>query len=254
MKLNLCYFQKHNNWGDALNPYLLGRLTGCKISPCTDTDRRRGPHLLAIGSIIQWANGDSVVWGTGAISADVALTCIPRRILAVRGPLTRDICLRNGASCPPIYGDPALLMPKVYQPNADRGNALGVIPHYVDRDSAFIARCRAAGLAVIDVFSGIESFVECVAGCRGILSSSLHGLICADAYGIPSRWIQVSNGVLGNGFKFRDYYASLGLREEPVRVGADSDLCELAALPWRKPLPVDRNALRGSLLDYLEGC
>lgn len=254
MKLRLCYFRKYNNWGDALNPYLLGRLIGCEIVARSNADCEPGPHVLATGSILQWANADSVVWGTGAISAEVILACSPRRILAVRGPLTQKICLRSGLDCPAIYGDPALLMPDVYQPRSTRGDALGVIPHYVDQGSAFVARCRAAGLTVIDVFSGIESFVEQVAGCSGILSSSLHGLICADAYGVPSRWIHISDGVLGQGFKFRDYYASLGVEEVPVSVDADSNLHVLESLPWRKPLSVDRAALRQTLLDYLEGC
>ena len=251
MKLRVRYFQTCSNWGDALNPYLLGRLTGCEIAARGNEDCEPGPHLLAIGSILQWANADSVVWGTGAMLADVMLACRPRRILAVRGPLTREICLRSGLDCPAVYGDPALLMPDVYQPRSVRGGALGIIPHYVDHDSAFVARCRAAGLTVINVFSRIESFVEQVARCSGILSSSLHGLICADAYGVPSRWIHISDGVVGNGFKFRDYYASLGVQEEPIHVDGDSDLDVLKSLPRPKPMPIDRVALRQALLDYI---
>ncbi|MGD0898892.1 MAG: polysaccharide pyruvyl transferase family protein [Thermoguttaceae bacterium] len=254
MKLRLCYFQKYNNWGDALNPYLLHRLTGCEITACTNVDRPSEPHLLAIGSILQWANVDSVVWGTGVISAEGTLPCSPRRILSVRGPLTREFCRRSGMHCPAVYGDPALLMPEVYQPRSPRGDTLGVIPHYVDRNSAFVARCRAAGLTVIDVFSDIESFVDQVVSCSGILSSSLHGLICADAYGVPSRWIRISDAILGDGFKFRDYYASLGLQEEPVCVDGDSNPRNLATLPRAKPLLIDRALMRETLLNYLETC
>ena len=85
-RLEVCYFQKYRNWGDALNPYLLAELTGCDIATCTDSDRNGRLHLLAVGSILQWANSNSVIWGAGAISTDVALSCKPRRILAVRGP------------------------------------------------------------------------------------------------------------------------------------------------------------------------
>ncbi|MGA2034875.1 MAG: polysaccharide pyruvyl transferase family protein [Thermoguttaceae bacterium] len=251
-RLDVCYFQKYSNWGDALNPYLLARLTGRDIATCTDSDRDERLHLLAVGSILQWANSNSVVWGAGAISTDVALSCKPRRILAVRGPLSREICLRSGVDCPAILGDPALLMPEVYRPAGRIEHALGIIPHYVDQDTTFIARCRAEGLRVLDVFSEIESFVDQLVGCAGILSSSLHGLICADAYGVPSRWVRISDRVLGDGFKFRDYYASQGVEEEAIDVDAGMDLRRLHALPRVTTCAVDRAALRQALLEDVE--
>ena len=190
--------------------------------------------------------------GGGALTADVVLPCKPRRVLAVRGPLSREICLRNGVDCPAIYGDPALLMPEVYRPAARIRHALGIIPHYVDQDTAFLARCREAGLKVIDVAAEIESFVDQVAGLAGILSSSLHGLICADAYGVPSRWIRISDRVLGDGFKFRDYYASQGVTAEAIDVDAATDLRRLGALPRLTACAVDRAALRRALLEDLK--
>jgi hypothetical protein len=43
--------------------------------------------------------------------------------------------------------------------------------------------------------------------CQSVASSSLHGLILADAYGLPTRWIQESSSVIP--FKFYDYFASI---------------------------------------------
>ncbi|WP_156383835.1 hypothetical protein [Methylobacterium sp. Leaf456] len=52
--------------------------------------------------------------------------------------------------------------------------------------------------------------IDAVLSCRRILSSSLHGLILAHAYGIPATWLKISDRPLGDDFKFRDYWASIG--------------------------------------------
>mmetsp|Transcript_4651 Transcript_4651/g.9689 ORF Transcript_4651/g.9689 Transcript_4651/m.9689 type:complete len:108 (-) Transcript_4651:153-476(-) len=48
--------------------------------------------------------------------------------------------------------------------------------------------------------------------CRVVSSSSLHGLMLADAYGIPARWIRGTSNILT--FKYLDYGFSFGIRHE----------------------------------------
>jgi len=48
-----------------------------------------------------------------------------------------------------------------------------------------------------------------IASCRKIVSSSLHGIIAAHAYGIPAAWVEFSNQLAGDGIKFADHFASV---------------------------------------------
>ena len=53
---------------------------------------------------------------------------------------------------------------------------------------------------------------------RQILSSSLHGIILSDAYGIPNCWVEFSDDI-DKSFKFNDYYLSVGKeRSKPIKL------------------------------------
>jgi hypothetical protein len=42
------------------------------------------------------------------------------------------------------------------------------------------------------------------------LTTSLHGIITADALGIPNHWLRVSENVFGGDWKFLDYFSAVG--------------------------------------------
>jgi pyruvyltransferase len=159
-------------------------------------------------------NDSSIVWGSGAIAAHQVIKK-PHEILAVRGPDSRDLCLKNGIKCPPIYGDPVLLLSKLYSPAIAKEHDVGIIPHYADLHTQWVADQRAAGSFIIDITKEPLKVVDEILKCRKILSSSLHGLIVADSYSIPSVWIQLSDYVVGKGFKFKDYFKSVNRHNDP---------------------------------------
>lgn len=105
------------NWGGG-NVYLFEKLSGKRIIP-NDALLFRNAHnnYALIGSILPNSiKSKTIVWGSGCQDFDQVVHRHPKQVLEVRGPKTRDYLLHNGIDCPEVYGDPALLLPLVYQP------------------------------------------------------------------------------------------------------------------------------------------
>jgi pyruvyltransferase len=230
------------NWGDALSPYLVRLLSGKEVVLRTGLHHRR---FLAIGSILGDANDHAEVWGSGFIRENDRVLGVPRKVHAVRGPLTRDLLLRQGVDCPEVYGDPALLLPRFFNPEVEQRYAVGIIPHYIDKGHPWLSRfVHDPQVRIIDIEAGIEDFVRDVKSCEVILSSSLQGLICADSYGVPNVWIQLTENVVGGDFKFRDYRHSIGAGDPACStITAEAKLSKVAECAEPHELRVDLKKL-----------
>jgi pyruvyltransferase len=193
----------NKNWGDKINPWLMQRLSGKEIVHVDDMINFRFINVhTCIGSIVEHLHHKGIhIWGPGVISETSVLKINPKNIHAVRGPSTRNRLAENGFQCPEVYGDPALLMPRFYTPDVKKTIELGIIPHFVDKENDAILRLEKEGVKIIDIFAGETEFLDQVNRCEHVVSSSLHGLIVADAYGIPSKWIKISDKVFGDDFK-----------------------------------------------------
>jgi hypothetical protein len=173
----------------------------------------RGPRLILGGSILNWADKHCTVWGAGL--ADIEHRVHPHaRILAVRGPLSRQRAIDCGAVAPEVYGDPALLMPRVFPRTKQPQHKLGLVPHYIHYE--LMKKQYGDTLPVIDVKMPVERVLEALWSCHAVVSTSLHGLILADAYEVESGWAEVPTIPLGGDVhrtKFHDYFLSIGKRE-----------------------------------------
>lgn len=208
------------NLGDVLNPYIIEKVTG--VPP---RFMRQDRAMLAIGSVIKFAGDGCDVWGSGTPRMTDELN--PRAIYhAVRGPLTRELVQRSGGTAPEVFGDPALLMPRFYAPSVEKKYPLGVIRHVADREIGTLAEgVRDLNLLRVG-YSQMELFVDELLECEAVVSTSLHGVILANAYGIPARWAYFSNSpkpISGDGTKFIDYFRSVRTPEQTA--------LDLAALP-----------------------
>lgn len=200
------------NFGDILSPYILTRYNyDVKFVHWNNI------HLadtICVGSIARLAKRGIRVLGSGIISTKEILDPSATWIWA-RGPYTRNRVIELGGTCPEIYGDPALLLPRLFAGAARKTHNIGIVPHHVDYD---FVKAHYPNYKVINlVSSDIEQVITEITECEKIISSSLHGIITANAYGIPAAWVKF-NKLIGDDVKFRDYAESVNARILPSTV------------------------------------
>jgi pyruvyltransferase len=242
------------NVGDWLSPALVEAISGRAVVHASS----KTCDLVAIGSILQrvkhhfW-NRRIHVWGTGFIASQRPVS--PHHYYhAVRGVATASL-IKNISI--PAMGDPGLLVTRLL-PNYEsvpKRYRIGVIAHYKDHDNphinAFIERIPHT--TRIDVLAEPADFLQNVAQCEFILSSSLHGLIVADAFGIPNAWIELSQLVRGNQFKFHDYYSVFNITPQPAQLDLlqSQDIDKLTADYARPGLTQVQDNLLASFPSFL---
>ncbi len=213
MKINILnkkglikYYQwnEEKNVGDTLTKPLIEFFLN---KPTIWVPHQTSSKLLGAGSLIQLAvRRNDWVWGTGLIW-DKKVRLPPHKILALRGKLTAK---NINADCN-IFGDTGLLMSLVYNPQVEKVSKLGIIEHFVDE-----GLYKGPGLR-ISVRQDWKDVVTQIKSCEEILSSSLHGLVLADSYGIKCKRIKLSDNLAGGDFKFKDYLSGTNRQnfEEP---------------------------------------
>lgn len=213
------------NFGDVLNRNLLEY---CGVS-FNHTNVHENGNLFTIGSIIRLAKSGSIVLGSGIIKSteefhEKDISSITYRF--ARGPLTRNRIIEQGGECPEIYGDPALLLPRFCEPE-EKKHKIGFVPHYWHLNSATANLAKLNNWHLINVVNKDPLAVaKEISSCEKIVSTSLHGIIAAHAYGIPAKHYKyIQRSLYGDGAKFKDYYASVGLEDnDDYQIGTLPDL------------------------------
>jgi pyruvyltransferase len=202
------YWWRAKNFGDTLGPIILGHFTGRKIEPA---GRKETGKMLSVGSIMVALRENDVVWGTGTNRRTRIRAPRGVKFLAVRGPLTRNLIVPANI-VPEIYGDPGILLPLIYKPDVQKTHKVGIVPHYVDKPFVKLRE----GEKMIDIQADWKTVIREILSCEEIIASSLHGLICAEAYGIPARWAIYSSKVRGADLKFNDHFLGTGRPRQQV--------------------------------------
>ena len=136
--------------------------------------------------------------------------------------------------CPEIYGDPLILFPLLYNPSIKATpKIIGIIPHFIDLNTdtlkKLVNNLKNSGFTVkiidIRVGTNYKPFIDAIMKCETIVSSSLHGMILGIIYRKPTILVQFSKKVIGDLFKFNDFFGSLNI-EYSVKNVYDVSLLE----------------------------
>lgn len=210
------------NFGDYLSSVVVTKMAA--DADCFLNEQRPTPaRLLAIGSILHFARDGDVIWGSG-VNGKVP---VERHIFgqldvrAVRGPLTRDFLTRRGIEVPEVFGDPAILVADLlttrFPRRSERTEPVAFVPNLHDLPK------MDGWENVISPLDPWWTVIQRISRARHVVSTSLHGLVIADAFGVPSTFLRLSEEE--NLLKYEDYFLGVGRerlqiarsREEAVR-------------------------------------
>ena len=207
------------NFGDRLAPLLLKRFAylDCQHAPNGESE------VVSVGSLLEYlpAGWSGYVVGSGILRESYPLKFDPSaaKILALRGPLTASRFTGTFA-----LGDPGLLANELIEPQEKKYD-LGILPHWKDKFLVEKFQTDKVSCKVISPRAEPLSVLRDIASCRALVTSSLHGIISADAIGGIPRQLEPCDAleVEGGLFKYHDYAASihlpleLGKMQEPSR-------------------------------------
>jgi pyruvyltransferase len=169
--------------------------------------------LLTVGSILHFAKDGDIIWGSGrngrTVKGKHRFTNLDVRM--VRGPLTHKFLREMGVHTPELYGDPGLLVghffPELYRRKSSKIHEVTVIPNM--NDPLPLAR----GLKITKPTGPIMKVLDDISLSKMVISSSLHGIIVAEALGIPVRVLRSSTEP---DFKYEDYFRGTGRDNFPA--------------------------------------
>lgn len=212
------WFDGVANFGDGLTPWLFRR---AGIIPIHSTAAHA--DISGVGSILEMLPIDYAgqVWGSGSLRGE-PLALENASVLAVRGRLTRELISTASNA---RLGDPGILVSR-FQARPPSVWEVGVVPHHMHEDDRLWRRWKQENperrVRIIDVRRQPGVVLSEIARCRHIISTSLHGLITADAYGIPAVWTRRDPDLWGGRFKFDDYESVVTPRRSRFRIIDDN--------------------------------
>lgn len=211
MATRLFWWKATPNFGDRISEDIVAFVSGRDI----EWRRPKNAELFGVGSImkavrrhfVEGGESRATVWGSGVMMPMNRDFVSHTDFAAVRGPITREFLALNVD----VYGDPGLLMPFVLQEKIKQSGTIGVVPHWehLPRFSKLLEQFGDDVVLISPQQDNHLDVVRQIASCSAVFSSSLHGLIIADAYGVPNVWLDPKGIHPHAHLKFYDYAAGV---------------------------------------------
>lgn len=244
------------NWGDALSPVMVALMSGLPIHRVPT--KSKAVRLGAVGTIGHgFDNGTIFFWGTGTsrwrnpgapVAERIPLVFSPDTkvtVTATRGRMSKQLL---GGGPDTAYGDPVWLLPRFYRPQVEKTHELGIILHLSELDGraldagateavvrARIPESLRSSIRIINTLTridaeGLKDKTDEILSCKRIVSTSLHGMVVSESYGIPCLYFAPRGTEPGRGFRveplgaewldlrIRDLYTGIGRTRLPLYV------------------------------------
>jgi len=244
------------NIGDALSAVMVALLAGRDIERVPS--KSNSLRMACVGTIGHgFAGGEVWFWGTGA--SPWKNPSAPRKdwqsfsgagengftVTATRGPLSEHLLTGKPEGAVGVYGDPVWLLPRFYAPVPVKKWKLGVIVHLselADRDPETHVKSELQRYSIPESLkdhihlintvtpismTSIKDKIDEILACDRIVSTSLHGMVFAESYGIPCLHFPLHGPEQGLhvrdldancdlDLRIIDLYRGLGMTELPV--------------------------------------
>lgn len=260
--LKLFWYNKEQNFGDAISQTVVAHVAGRDVVWAG----HKNCEIYALGSLMKMIKnnqqdprdkgGKPFVWGTGAMSGLTNRAFLKNvRVALLRGPITAALLQRDDR----LFGDTGLLIADALGAAPAREDVIGLVPHMHFADDPRFAKIAAENprIKLIDVRDpDANKVVRDIASCAHVISQSLHGLITADAYGIPNTWLDPLGIHGGAMLKFHDYAAgigrALGTPIEPRDIASVAASAPTGALAYDVGIQTAKEALYASFPEGLK--
>lgn len=224
--INAFWWSQKKNFGDLLTPELFKYYGYTPIEThVSDAD------IIGVGSLMHLlpSNYSGTLIGTGIID-DSEISLEQAHFAAVRGELSKT---NLGLPQSTPTGDLGLLAQSLLKSNNSKKRyAVGLVPHFVDKAHPWIQYAMQElgdRGCIIEVQDSAANVINRIAQCDIIVSSSLHGIIVSDALKIPNVWMELSDKVIGKGFKFWDYNSSIDYEQPPINITNSTSIADIEA-------------------------
>lgn len=246
MKVN---YSTTQNLGDLLNVLIAERILDCEfihsnrfVCASTGIGSGLGRFFVKDSVLNHTAKGIAArelgklmpplrVWSAGFIEYPKEKEFSLRKdvkVASVRGEITKQR-LEKILNCKldnTTTGDGGLLAALLIEKKVEKKYEIGIIPHLREKGLPVFDKIMDANdnTRIIDIAGEPMQILEEIASCEYILSSSLHGLIVSDSFGIPNQRLVVSEKLVGDGYKFDDYYSSFGIKGNVYKITENEKL------------------------------